>query len=113
MPRVLVLSLLGFVPFLTAASAATDEAWRVIDHGLQSGDFEHRSQTLVALATIDGGNQEAVHRVVDVIKHDKDARVREQAALTLGQMKASSAIPDLRAALDDKGEVAFAAAKAL
>lgn len=28
-------------------------------------------------------------------------------------MKAKSAIPDLRAALDDKGEVAFAAAKAL
>src|SRR4051812_8967054 len=109
MLRVLLLSLIASVGF----STSLDDAWKVIDRGLASGDFEHRSQTLIALAAIDGANQDAVRRVVDLMRHDKDGRVREQAALTLGQMKATSAIPDLKAALDDKGEVAFAAAKSL
>jgi HEAT repeat protein len=65
------------------------------------------------LGTIPGSNEDAVHRVVNVMQNDQDPRVRQQAALTLGQMKASTAIPALRAALDDRGEVAFAAAKAL
>jgi HEAT repeat protein len=112
MPRVLVLALLSSVSYLTAADTVT-HAWEVIDRGIHSGDFERRLQTLVALSAVDGSNQEAVRRVVDALKNDKDARVREEAALALGQMKATSAIPDLRAALDDKGEVAFAAAKAL
>lgn len=112
MSRVLVLALLSSVSYLTAADSVT-HAWEVIDRGVKSGDFERRLQTLVSLSAMDGSNQEAVRRVVDALKNDKDARVREQAALALGQMKATSAIPDLRAALDDKGEVAFAAAKAL
>ena len=66
----------------------------------------------MALATIDGSNGEAVRRV-EAALHDSDARVRQQAALALGQMKATSAIPALKEALDDHGEVAFAAAKAL
>jgi HEAT repeat protein len=90
-----------------------DQAWQTIDKGLNSGDFERRIQTVVALSAIDANNADAVHRLAGVLKNDKDARVREQAALALGEMKAHSAIPDLRAALDDKGEVAFAAAKAL
>jgi HEAT repeat protein len=101
---------------MTAAERPADRvrsAWAVIDRGLQSGDFEHREQTLLAVGTIGGTNREAVRRVVEALKSDKDARVRRQAALTLGVMKATGAIPDLRAALDDRGEVAFAAAKAL
>src|SRR5689334_24647268 len=91
-----------------AAVAATDPvvgAWAAIDRGLHSGDFEHRRQALVALSTIPGTNLEAVRRVEGVLKNDKDARVRQEAALALGQMKATSAIPSLRTALDDDGEV--------
>jgi len=80
---------------------------------LQSGDFERRRQALSALSIIPGSNREAVERVERVLKEDKDDRVREQAAWALGQMKAKRAIPALRAALDDHGEVAFAAAKSL
>jgi HEAT repeat protein len=100
------------VQFLTAAGPV-DKAWETIDKGLKSGDFERRIQTVVALSAVSGTNADAVRRLVDVLKNDKDGRVRQQAALALGEMKAQSAIPDLRAALDDKGEVAFAAAKAL
>jgi HEAT repeat protein len=113
MPRVILLALLSSVGFLTAGDGPVDEAWRVIDRGLESGDFEHRRQTLMALAAVDGSNHEAVRRVVEAMKSDKDARVRQDAALALGQMKATSAIPDLKAALGDHSEVAFAAAKAL
>jgi HEAT repeat protein len=93
--------------------SAVDSAWSAIDRGLHSGDFEHRRQTIAALSTISGTNEEAVRRVSDVLHNDKDGRVRQQAAWALGQMKATSAIPDLRAALDDDGEVAFVAAKSL
>jgi HEAT repeat protein len=112
MSRVSVLAVLLSVQFLTAAGPV-DKAWETIDKGLKSGDFERRIQTVVALSAVSGTNADAVHRLVDVLKNDKDGRVRQQAALALGEMKAQSAIPDLRAALDDKGEVAFAAAKAL
>jgi len=101
------------VSFLTAADTSVGAAWDTLDQGLKSGDFERRRQAVLALATIDGSNQDAVRRLVNVLKNDGDARVRQQAALALGEMKAKSAIPDLRVALDDKGEVAFAAAKAL
>lgn len=113
MSRVFVLALIPFVGLLTAAEPAVDAAWAAIDHGLHSGNWEHRRVTVLALGTVDGANPQAVRRVVGILKSDKDARVRQQAALTLGAMKAASAIPDLRAALDDTGEVAFAAAKSL
>jgi HEAT repeat protein len=115
MRRVSVLAILSSVCFCSAFAAEGEPqqaAWAQIDRGLKSGDFEHRRQALVALATVDGSNGEAVRRV-EAALHDSDARVRLQAALALGQMKATSAIPALKEALDDHGEVAFAAAKAL
>jgi len=112
MLRVSLLPLLFSVSLLTAAGPV-DKAWETIDKGIHSGDFERRIQTVNALSAVDGNNADAVRRLVDVLKNDKDGRVRQQAALSLGEMKAHSAIPDLKAALDDKGEVAFAAAKAL
>ena len=60
-----------------------------------------------------GSNDAAVSRVLTALHKDKDGRVRRSAALALGKMQARQAIPDLREALDDSGEVAFAAAKAL
>jgi HEAT repeat protein len=115
MRRVSVLAILSSVCFCSGFAAEGDvkqAAWAQIDRGLKSGDFEHRRQALLALATVDGSDREAVRRV-EAALHDSDGRVRQQAALALGQMKATSAIPALKQALDDHGEVAFAAAKAL
>jgi HEAT repeat protein len=115
MRTVFVVALLATVPLFAAPAVPEtpqSAAWAQIDKGLKSGDFEHRRQALLALATLPGTNQDAVRRVEEAL-HDKDGRVRRDAALALGQMKASSAIPALKEALDDHGEVAFAAAKSL
>jgi HEAT repeat protein len=115
MNRVCVLAVLSIVCCFTVVAddpGATRAAWAQIDKGLKSGDFEHRRQALAALATIDGSNREAVARAEEAL-HDKEPRVRQQAALALGQMKAVDAVPALKEALGDRGEVAFAAAKAL
>jgi HEAT repeat protein len=93
--------------------SARDAAWAAIDHGLHSGYVVHREQAVAALSTIDPSDQDALHRVLDALKSDNDPRVRRQAALALGQMKARQAIPELKAALQDTPEVAFAAAKSL
>jgi HEAT repeat protein len=45
--------------------------------------------------------------------HDHDAEVRVAAANALGEMKGAQAATDLKAALNDANEAAFAAAKAL
>jgi HEAT repeat protein len=112
MARVFVLAILSTVQILTAADASPDP-WTVLTQELQSGDVEHRRQTIIALSTIGASNADAVKRIEETLQHDKSPRVRQQAALALGQMKATQSIPALRAALDDAGEVAFAAAKAL
>jgi len=72
----------------------------------------HRLQGLAAIGTISGTDERAVKIAIDALR-DHDAQVRAAAANALGQMKATQAAPDLKAALDDTGEVAFAAAKAL
>jgi HEAT repeat protein len=91
--------------------AAAHNAWGVLNASLHN-DAEHRRQALAAVATISGNNPEAVKAAVAALQ-DKDSLVRQSAALALGQMKATDAIPALKAALDDTGQVSFAAAKAL
>jgi HEAT repeat protein len=118
MARVHILAVFSIVSFFTAAAADSGQsprvaAWGAIDKGLHSGDLDHRRQTAVALSTIDASNQEAVRRLTETLKNDKSPRVRQQAALALGQMKARQAIPALKDALEDTTEVAFAAAKSL
>jgi HEAT repeat protein len=119
MGRVSILSILPFVLSITAAAddahlpSPRAAAWSAIDKGLHASDVDHRRQTAIALSTIDASNQEAVNRLTDTLKNDKSARVRQQAALALGQMKATQAIPALKDALEDTTEVAFAAAKSL
>jgi len=119
MRPVSVFPILYFVSILTGQQAVTapttprEAAWAAIDQGLHSGDLDHRRQAVIALSTIDGSNQEAVRRLTDTLKNDKSPRVRQEAALALGQMKAATAIPALKNALEDTTEVAFAAAKSL
>lgn len=96
-----------------ARQSPRDAAWAAIDKGLKAGDVDHRRQAAVALATIDPTNQKAVDKLLNALKNDKSARMRQQAALALGQMKAKQSIPALKDALEDTDEVAFAAAKSL
>jgi HEAT repeat protein len=104
--------------FLSAGARAADpspapasNAWSILNASLHD-DAEHRRQALAAVATISGNNSEAVKAALAAL-HDKDSLVRQSAALALGQMKATDAVPALKAALDDTGPVSFAAAKAL
>ena len=90
---------------------AAQQAWQILNKSL-SGDSVHKREALLAVATVSGRNTLAVKACLDSLK-DKDPLVRQSAALALGEMKATAAVPALKQALDDTGEVAFAAAKAL
>jgi HEAT repeat protein len=114
---------LGLLAFVVAQTLlATDQpdlqashsaAWRVLDESLKEGNSsEHREQGFAALSTFGESDQDAVQRAVTAL-HDKDPIVRRSAAIALGEMKAHSALPDLKQALNDSPEVSFAAAKAL
>jgi HEAT repeat protein len=105
-----------FVLLLAQTLAAADgagsaHAWTVLDTSL-AANAEHREQALAALATLGSNDPEAVRRAVTALD-DKATEVRRVAALTLGELKATSAIPRLTQALDDSPPVSFAAAKAL
>lgn len=88
-----------------------DASFALLESSL-TGSLEHKQEALVALGTIPGTDERAVKMTVDAL-HAKDAQVRTAAANALGEMKATSAAPELKAAFDDTGEVAFAAARAL
>ena len=117
MGRVSILAVLPLVTFCTSAQEVAqsprEAAWAAIDKSLRAGDVDHRRQAAVALATIDPTNQQAVDRLTKALRDDKSARMRQQAALALGLMKAKQSIPALKDALEDRTEVAFAAAKSL
>jgi HEAT repeat protein len=110
MRHITVLTVLCFASGF-AANGPQVSAWAELDKSLQD-DSDHKRLALAALATIDGPNAEAVKRAEAALR-DKDPLVRQSAALALGQMKAKQSVPALQLALDDTGEVAFAAAKAL
>lgn len=96
-----------------AQLAAGSQAWDVLDKSLADGSAEHRRQALAALSTMSDPGPDAVKRVEAALQ-DKDVFVRQSAALALGAMKATAAIPALKQALDDDSpEVDFAAAKSL
>ncbi len=88
-------------------------AWDVLTAGLADGNPDHRKQAVAALSAI-GPAPRAVKAVEDVLANAKETDLRQTAAASLAEMKATAAIPALRTALDDpSGEVAFSAAKAL
>ncbi len=95
-----------------ADTGGQQAAWGVLSTSLQSDNFDHRRQALAAIATIPNTDARAVKAAEDAL-HDKDPQVRAAAAEALGNMKATQSAQVLKEALDDKGEVAFAAAKAL
>lgn len=97
---------------MPADTDSNQTAWGALNTALDSGNMDHRLQALAAIATIPATNQRAVETAENALG-DKNAQIRVAAANALGKMKATQAAPALKAALDDTGEVAFAAAKAL
>lgn len=111
MLRVKIIAIPLLVVGLTYAASPVQAAWDVLHKSLAGGE-DTRRQALEALGMVDPGNEQAVKILLDSLQ-DKDPLVRQSAATALGQMKARQAIGSLREAVTDKGEVAFAAAKAL
>jgi hypothetical protein len=112
--RFLTLTLLALSANGAAVESSTQpSAWKVIDASLAEPNSEHRLEALKAIGMIAAPNPQAVQRAENALQQDKDTLVRSTAALILGELKAESSIPKLKEALQDKGEVAFAAAKAL
>ncbi|HVB58054.1 MAG TPA: HEAT repeat domain-containing protein [Candidatus Acidoferrales bacterium] len=89
-----------------------DAAWALLRQGAASDKFQDRSDALSALTILDSDR-----RALSLIENglsDKEESIRVLAAASLGVVKARSAIPKLKAALDDTSpQVSFAAAQSL
>lgn len=94
-----------------AGSSLSSKAWDVLNDAVAHKDIPHRMDALTALGTI--GPAPPVVHILESSLQDKDPQVRQTAARALGEMKAQTAIPYLKAALDDTPAVSFSAAKAL
>jgi HEAT repeat protein len=94
-------------------AGSPDSAWAILMQGATSGKFRDRSDAISALTILDR-NRRAVS-VISAALQDKEETIRVLAAVSLGEMKARSAIPQLRDAMDnDKSpQVSFAAAQSL
>jgi len=99
-----------------AQSAAKEDlsvtAWKLLESGTQSDKARSRSDALSAL-TVLNSDPKAVS-LIEARLEDKEETIRVLAATSLGDIKARSAVPELRKALDDpSAQVSFAAAQAL
>ena len=89
------------------------DPWAILMQGATSGKFRDRSDAISALTILDR-NRRAISVISEALR-DKEETIRVLAAVSLGDMKAHSAIPQLRDAMDnDKSpQVSFAAAQSL
>ena len=94
------------------AQAPRQQAWSILQSGVANIATERRVAAVTVLAMIQG-DPKAVTMAEQALQ-DPDPQVRKAAAVTLGTLKAKSAIPKLHNALNDKdGDVVMAAAKSL
>ncbi len=94
-----------------AAAQPSVTAWEVLRRGLAESNPDKRKQVVLAIASI--GNAPEVADLLNTALRDKEIIVRQAAAAGIGENRIVACTPNLRAALDDVGEVAFTAAKAL
>jgi len=88
------------------------QAWAVLNGGLAEVKPNKRTEAVKALSLL-SGERSAVKLAIHALQ-DENASVRTAAAATLGQLHATSAIPDLKEALSDKDiSVVLAAAHSL
>lgn len=103
---------LAQTPVPTKPEEIKATAWKCLREGVNDRDTDHRMQAVYALGTL-GTRADGVPLIEGMLQ-DKDSLVRQAAAKTLGDMRASQSIPNLRVALDDKSAaVSFTAAQAL
>lgn len=96
----------------TVSQPARVIAWGLLHDAATSDKFRDRSDALSALTIIPRDPKSIA--VVSHALDDNEENIRTLAATSLGDMKARPAIPQLKAALDDKSpQVSFAAAQAL
>ena len=86
-------------------------AWDVLKKGLAETNPDKRKQAVLSVGTI-GPAPEVIELLNEALR-DKDVVVRQTAAAEIADAKMRQCIPNLKAALNDTGEVAFTAAKAL
>src|SRR5437773_2662445 len=89
-----------------------EQAWAVVNSGLAHTKAQHRAEAIKALSlvTAERASVKLALRALD----DDNPYVRTAAATTLGQLRAASAIPELKQALSDKEiSVVLAASQAL
>ena len=89
-----------------------ERSWEILHAGLNERKASKRVEAVKALSWLPG-HRRAVRFAVAGL-HDRDPRVRTAAAATLGQLHATTSIPELKRALADKNvSVVLAAAHAL
>jgi HEAT repeat protein len=100
--------LLSVLPLMGQPSVA---AWDVLKLGLADTNLDKRKQAVLAVASI--GPVPEVINLMNLALRDKDVEVRQTAAAAIADAKLRQCMPNLQAALDDTGEVAFIAASSL
>ena len=100
--------LLSVLPLIGQPSVA---AWDVLKRGLMETNLDKRKQAVLAVASI--GPAPEVIELMNLALRDKEVEVRQTAAAAIADAKLQQCLPNLQAALDDTGEVAFTAAKSL
>jgi len=106
--------LVSFPIFATEPSAPQlrQQAWMVLNSGLAHTKAQHRVEAVKALSLVTA-ERASVKLALHALDDDNSA-VRTAAAITLGQLHAANAIPQLRQALSDKEiSVVLAASQAL
>lgn len=96
---------------MTAAAQPNVAAWEVLKRGLAESNPDKRRQAVLAMGTI-GPAPEVIELMNEALR-DKDVTVRQTAAAEIADAQLKRCMPNLKAALDDTGEVAVQAAKAL
>lgn len=87
-------------------------AWSVLHKGVTAGKASERADAIAALSSV-GPNPRSIAMIMHALD-DRSAAVREKAVAALDNLQVHSAIPQLRAALEDRSApVSFTAAKAL
>jgi HEAT repeat protein len=94
-----------------AAAQPNVAAWEVLKRGMAESNPDKRKQAVLAMGTI-GPAPEVIELMNEALR-DKDVTVRQTAAAEIADAQLRQCIPNLKAALDDTGEVAVQAAKAL
>jgi len=106
--RTICILVLSAIP---ATSQPNVAAWDVLKRGLSESNPDKRKQAVLAVGTI-GPSPEVIELMNEALR-DKDIIIRLTAAAEIGDAKLRPCVPTLQAALNDTGEVAFVAAKAL